>query len=119
MASDCPTCGEPRARHWNDGTGFDEWWCDNCRVATPIAAVQEVHTCHAECPCQTGGEPRPDFLPIERSLLPGLTAMYLHSNRSISRRQLQVRHDLEREAMEARHRKEIEDFEREGSDDVG
>lgn len=25
----------------------------------------DVHTCHAECPCQTGGEPPPDFLPVE------------------------------------------------------
>jgi hypothetical protein len=21
-----------------------------------------IHTCHAECPCQTGGQPRPDFI---------------------------------------------------------
>ena len=27
-----------------------------------------VHTCHAECPCQTGGEPRPDFLPVEGAI---------------------------------------------------
>jgi hypothetical protein len=24
-----------------------------------------IHTCSAECPCQTGGEPTPDFLPVE------------------------------------------------------
>lgn len=24
-----------------------------------------VHTCHDECPCHTGGEPTPDFLPVE------------------------------------------------------
>lgn len=35
----------------------------------------DVHTCHAECPCQTSGEPPKDFLPIEGSLLPGLLAM--------------------------------------------
>lgn len=27
-----------------------------------------VHTCHAECPCQTGGEPTPDFLPVEEAV---------------------------------------------------
>lgn len=31
-----------------------------------------VHTCHADCPCQTGGAPRPDFLPVEGGLLAGL-----------------------------------------------
>lgn len=34
-----------------------------------------LHTCHAECPCHTGGEPTPDFLPIEGSLMPGLSAL--------------------------------------------
>lgn len=24
--------------------------------------MSDVHTCHAECPCQTGGEPMSDFL---------------------------------------------------------
>lgn len=33
-----------------------------------------VHTCHAECPCHTGGKPRPDFIKAEGSLLPGLLA---------------------------------------------
>jgi hypothetical protein len=32
----------------------------------------DVHTCHSECPCRTGGEPMRDFLPVEGSLLPGL-----------------------------------------------
>ena len=31
--------------------------------------TDRVHTCHADCPCQHGGEPRPDFLPAEGSLL--------------------------------------------------
>ena len=35
----------------------------------------DVHTCHAECPCQTGGEPTPDFLAVEGSLLPRLWIM--------------------------------------------
>jgi hypothetical protein len=26
------------------------------------ARTQEVHTCHAKCPCQTGGEPMSDFV---------------------------------------------------------
>lgn len=26
---------------------------------------EQVHTCHAECPCHTGGEPAPDFTPGE------------------------------------------------------
>lgn len=25
-------------------------------------AWDRVHTCHAECPCQTGDEPLPDFV---------------------------------------------------------
>ena len=36
--------------------------------------TDRVHTCHAECPCRHGGEPSPDFLPVEGSLLPGLLA---------------------------------------------
>lgn len=28
-----------------------------------------VHTCHSECPCQTGGKPTPDFLPVEDAAL--------------------------------------------------
>jgi hypothetical protein len=39
-----------------------------------------VHTCHAECPCQSGGEPTPDFLRVEASLVPWLA--YLHAERS-------------------------------------
>jgi hypothetical protein len=35
----------------------------------------DVHTCHAECPCQRGEEPPKDFLSIEGSLLPGLLAL--------------------------------------------
>ena len=31
--------------------------------------TDRVHTCHAECPCHHGGQPRPDFLPVEGSLL--------------------------------------------------
>ncbi len=31
-----------------------------------------VHTCHAECPCHTGGEPRQDFIAVEGSLIPAL-----------------------------------------------
>lgn len=27
----------------------------------------DVHTCHAECPCQTGGEPPSDFAEPERT----------------------------------------------------
>jgi hypothetical protein len=34
----------------------------------------DVHTCHADCPCQHGGEPLEDFSPAEGSLLPGLLA---------------------------------------------
>jgi hypothetical protein len=34
----------------------------------------DVHTCHDQCPCRTGGQPTPDFLPVEGSLLPGLLA---------------------------------------------
>ena len=26
---------------------------------------EDVHTCHDECPCRTGGEPMKDFLPVE------------------------------------------------------
>lgn len=26
-----------------------------------------VHTCHAECPCQAGGQPARDFIGITRS----------------------------------------------------
>ena len=29
----------------------------------------DVHTCHSECPCQTGGGPMRDFLPGEGSWL--------------------------------------------------
>lgn len=29
----------------------------------------DVHTCHDRCPCRTGGQPTPDFLPAEGSLL--------------------------------------------------
>jgi hypothetical protein len=26
--------------------------------------TESIHTCHAECPCHTGGEPMPDFIAI-------------------------------------------------------
>lgn len=26
------------------------------------AQTQSIHTCHADCPCQTGGKPVPDFI---------------------------------------------------------
>lgn len=29
----------------------------------------EVHSCSSECPCQTGGEPMPDFSSAETTLL--------------------------------------------------
>jgi hypothetical protein len=29
----------------------------------------DVHTCHADCPCHHGGEPRQDFLPNEGAVL--------------------------------------------------
>jgi hypothetical protein len=38
----------------------------------------DVHTCHSECPCQTGGEPTRDFAPAEGWLPPYLAAMVLH-----------------------------------------
>ena len=31
-----------------------------------------VHTCSERCPCQTGGEPRPDFIVVEGSPIPAL-----------------------------------------------
>lgn len=33
-----------------------------------MARFADVHTCHAECPCHTGGEPVPDFLPVGGAL---------------------------------------------------
>ena len=27
-----------------------------------VARTPNIHTCHADCPCQSGGEPMPDFI---------------------------------------------------------
>lgn len=50
------------------------WPCVRRQRALPCRAMtrEDVHTCHAECPCQSGGEPRPDFIAAERCLpIPG------------------------------------------------
>jgi hypothetical protein len=72
--------GEGETWVWADGTiydpaipGYRQATADELRRNTPRA--DDIHTCSAECPCQTGGEPRPDFIAVEGSLLPALLTM--------------------------------------------
>lgn len=46
----------------------------------------DVHTCHSQCPCHTGGEPMTDFLPVE-SFLPLYRETYVLASITAAQRE--------------------------------